>query len=313
MKKILLSIALLSSVFSLSARGRSVNMGAFNNLSVGVEAGTTGTGISLYMPVIDNHLVVSVGYNFPAFSAKSNVDIETGKVNNSISEHNSTIDQLNAYTSQYGIPFSLNKLSQIDGNVKLDNKLNLVNAKIMLEYYPSTKHTFHITAGVFIGKDNFIDVEGHSSASDWNTYKSLLAGIDAANATIDLVNETSGQHLLNKIDKDQSELTFSVDDKNYIVKDFDGDGTGDVNGSLLIQKVKPYLGIGFGRSLPNKRVGFQFEIGAWYHGTPELRIDNPVSKNGGIYSDNSLGDLMKEVKKANIYPQITFRLVGRLF
>ena len=64
MKKFLLSFSFLFAALSANAGDRAENMRAFRHLSIGVEAGSTGAGVSLYMPIVDNHLVLSVGYNF---------------------------------------------------------------------------------------------------------------------------------------------------------------------------------------------------------------------------------------------------------
>lgn len=316
MKKFLLSIPLLFAALSANAGDRAENMRAFRHLSIGVEAGTTGTGVSLYMPISDNHLVLSVGYNFAPkfmkFTAEDN--LKTGSLNNTINLLNSAIDQINNYASEYNVPFGLDKHNNVDGAFKAKGPVNLSNMKVMLEYYPSRDHTFHFTAGVFVGDENLVDFEGHSSKGDWASYETLNSNIATANAAIGLINTTAGKKLIETVDPTKAELTFDFDNNTYRVVDFDHDGTGDIKGSAMVNKVKPYFGIGFGRSISNKRVGFQFELGAWYHGKPSIQFENPTSGNSGVFdADSELSDVMKVVNKLVVYPQITFRFTGRLF
>jgi hypothetical protein len=47
---------------------------------------------------------------------------------------------------------------------------------------------------------------------------------------------------------------------------------GQLNLQLQYQGLAPYLGIGFGRSVPKKRVGFGFELGTYYVGSPSVSM-----------------------------------------
>lgn len=47
---------------------------------------------------------------------------------------------------------------------------------------------------------------------------------------------------------------------------------GEMNGSFEMGGAfKPYFGIGIGRSLPKKRLGFMFELGVLYQGDYKLK------------------------------------------
>ena len=50
------------------------------------------------------------------------------------------------------------------------------------------------------------------------------------------------------------------------------DNNGNVSGGLKVSGFRPYLGLGFGRAVPKKRVGVMFELGVQFHGKP-----------GGVY------------------------------
>ena len=44
---------------------------------------------------------------------------------------------------------------------------------------------------------------------------------------------------------------------------------GSVSADLKVRSVKPYVGLGFGRPIPRRRVGFRFELGALFMAVPK--------------------------------------------
>ena len=52
-----------------------------------------------------------------------------------------------------------------------------------------------------------------------------------------------------------------------------GENAGTISADIRSSRIAPYLGIGFGRAVPNKRVGFGVELGCFYHGKPQVSID----------------------------------------
>lgn len=81
---------------------------------------------------------------------------------------------------------------------------------------------------------------------------------------------------------------------------------------------KPYLGIGFGRSVTkSKRVGFKFELGAMFHGSPKIVVTEGrvISKDelSGLIGDQKLSDFNDFIKDFNVYPVLNFQLSFRAF
>lgn len=302
MKKIIFSLAAVA--MALTANAQTEQMNAFRNVGIGVEAGLMGAGVELSMPVVTNHLVLVLGYNFPNLKYSTDFTFDAGNLNDEIDKLNSNVSMINAYGASL-TPVS--KLNEDEITVSADAKLNWGNFKAMLEYYPSENSGFHFTVGAMIGNEEFISLSGvaddytqkaYTSAlkleQDYNAWKKSNASvIEAANLSLPETNI-------------KGSLRYNIDETTY--------GLGDrceVDAAIKIQKIKPYFGIGFGRAIPNKRVGFQFEIGAWYHGTPEILSTNELDK---YYEDadgfDGIGDIMSKVQ---VYPQVTFRLTGRIF
>lgn len=85
---------------------------------------------------------------------------------------------------------------------------------------------------------------------------------------------------------------------------------GRVKATLKINGARPYLGVGFGNAIPNKRVGFRLELGAMFQGTPKLYNTTGEELDDININDKDVIDL---VQKFRIYPVVAFRLTGRLF
>jgi len=75
-------------------------------------------------------------------------------------------------------------------------------------------------------------------------------------------------------------------------------------------QLSPYFGIGFGRTLGlKKNLGFAFEMGGYYQGSPEISITS-----SGLLSPTSNPDqghqarLEKQINQYNIYPVLKFSL-----
>ncbi|MFG6342093.1 MAG: hypothetical protein K1V70_08085 [Alistipes sp.] len=82
---------------------------------------------------------------------------------------------------------------------------------------------------------------------------------------------------------------------------------GSVSADLKVRSVKPYVGLGFGRPIPRRRVGFRFELGALFHGSPKI-----VSKNLMEENFDELNDVNKFLRDFSIYPHLNFQVTVRL-
>lgn len=265
------------------------------------------------------------------------------RYNDGASRYNTHIDPM----AEIGI--SLSPMSQIEkvssvekmeGDIKA--KLNFANYKAMLEYYPTTKSYFHFTVGVFVGNGEWMNISAVVDPVTWGTYKSALSAADQAisavekyntevpqhnlkiqdiNAQIDEYNKTPGaaqkKHLplFQTIDESapvDDAAAVTVNGQTFVL-DKNSDGRVDV--TLAIKKVKPYLGVGFGSSVPTKRrCGFQMEIGAYYQGKPTLEsTQEKPSFAGSSYNDHTIDKLVETICYLQWYPQLTFRWTGRLF
>ncbi len=76
--------------------------------------------------------------------------------------------------------------------------------------------------------------------------------------------------------------------------------------------VSPYLGIGFGKLAPKKKVSFAFEIGTYYMGSPKLDIYATGMLEPSADPDH-VATLQKQFKQYRFYPVVKFSLGIKLF
>jgi hypothetical protein len=55
--------------------------------------------------------------------------------------------------------------------------------------------------------------------------------------------------------------------------EFTSEDSGSLNVDVNWSKVAPYLGLGFGRAVPNKRWGFAADFGTYFSSSPEITLD----------------------------------------
>lgn len=158
-------------------------------------------------------------------------------------------------------------------------KLEFINGHLLLDFHPVKTGIFHITAGVHIGSSK-ATLNGFLSDPDDNPAV-LLPGY------IWPTLEFGGQ----KVYLEGGKLNLDLKMGNTI---------------------KPYLGIGLGRAIPNKRFGFKFDIGIMYQG-------NYTMKQNGIEFDLSdvvvadVRDIDDYTRWLKWWPMLNFQLTYRIF
>ena len=261
---------------------------AFSNLSLGVEFFSfTGFGIELATPLSPNFAlrggvsILPINYNI-TFKAPVDQGI-INEINNAITTSQPPVSTILA---ENGLP---TKAEDISTDVNTTVSLNFVNGKLLFDYYPSANHAFHITAGFYIGSSQLIKLKGK---------------MDQA---VDVLNVLKDNGVLDNNGKNFIDRTYVIDQENGY--QLTGNDIKNITGSLNINTVKPYLGLGFGRAVPKSRVGVTFEIGAFYQGTPALKSDN---ENIQKLIDGELSGVTETLNKLPIYPVLSLKLNFRI-
>jgi len=158
----------------------------------------------------------------------------------------------------------------------IDPNLKFSNAKLLVDYYPVKNGIFCLTAGLYFG-DNKITTKGQI-----DDYKQLVQELGEA-------------------------PQFEFED--IIIKPNED---GSFNAKLKLgDTVKPYFGLGLGRSIPKSRVGFKFELGVVYQGDWTVESEN-ISE--GTYTTNDMAadfDLPVSKDILKLWPMMNFTLSYR--
>ena len=168
-----------------------------------------------------------------------------------------------------------------DFTVDLDANLKRTQGSVIFNVYPLAKakvcSSFFLAAGLYFGGDKLVKINGHSDeiAND-------LKQLNGANPYIEL-----------------GDYKLPVDEN------------GNVKGGLKVQKVRPYLGLGFGRYVPKKRISVTGELGVQFHGHIK-----PYTSEGEIEAFDELtekDDWKKVMDKLTVYPMLKIVISGRIF
>jgi hypothetical protein len=105
---------------------------------------------------------------------------------------------------------------------------------------------------------------------------------------------------------------ISQDSQSYGKIIFSPDQLGTLNFNLKGQEWLPMAGIGFGRAIPNRRLGFGFDLGAAYMGPLKATIeaDKAFEPTNDQHNEDVLNNAFSDIKWL---PFLNFRLNIKLF
>jgi hypothetical protein len=165
--------------------------------------------------------------------------------------------------------------------LRIKPDLNFTHGNLLLDLHLGG--SFHITGGAFLGKSQLL-IDGRLVNSKNNNENSILLPgktwpvIEVGDQEIEL---TDGQ--ANNID------------------------------ILLGNTLKPYLGLGFGRAVPKKRLSLKFELGVVFQKGYSLRQDGIVF-DLGTSDEQEVKDIHNIVMKyAKVWPMVNLQLSYRIF
>lgn len=166
------------------------------------------------------------------------------------------------------------------GDIPVKGESLMKNGKLLVNVMPiPLLSSFHITAGVYIGPEEIMGLYNKETLLPIAEYNTQYPD--------DRIGLALGDYLL------------------------EPDGNGHVNGKLKVNLAKPYIGLGFGRGVPKRRIGFKFDIGCVFWGKPTVYCNDNKVLNTDI---NGKGDeAMRIITKFKFYPVLNFRLCGRIF
>jgi hypothetical protein len=126
-----------------------------------------------------------------------------------------------------------------------DPNFNFTNFKTIVDYYPVKKGIFSLSAGFYTG-NNSISAKGQLDINRFFVENPLLK------------EEYDG------------DIVFKFED--VVIKP---NPDGSFEGKMILgSAIKPYLGLGLGRTMANNSIGFKLDLGVVYHGKYKFESDN---------------------------------------
>lgn len=170
----------------------------------------------------------------------------------------------------------------IPSSIEVEGETNMVNGKLLFDLFPSKKSSFHFTAGAYFGTSDVVKA--------YNTEDGKLKDL----------------YDWNKANPDNQ---YGAELGDYLLTP---NSAGNFEAEIKTASFKPYLGLGFGRAVPKtKRVGFMFELGCQFWGSPKVYCNGTELDDEKVGGD--AGGVIKTISKVSIYPVLNFRLCGRIF
>lgn len=174
-----------------------------------------------------------------------------------------------------------------ESTIHAEGSFDRTTFNVKANLYPFGGGTkFFIAAGLSIGGEKIAEVNG----------------------SCDELRKVS-QNLPTQELKDQFRQAVSANLAGYNLQ---FDENYNVQGDIRCKKVRPYLGLGFGRLVPKNRLGMRLELGCQfmdklkvYQNDTEVDIDKALEDAGE-------DDLSKFVKDLKIYPVVKFSFTGRI-
>lgn len=144
------------------------------------------------------------------------------------------------FNTELDINETPDELSYLPNTLEVETKMGFTNGKVLFDIYPFKSSGFHITAGAYFG--------GSSLIKAYNKEDGLLKDVADYNKQNpdDMIGYELGDYLLAP------------------------DEDGNISAEIKTNGFKPYLGIGTGRAVPKGRLGFMFELGVMFWGSPKV-------------------------------------------
>lgn len=160
--------------------------------------------------------------------------------------------------------------------IKAEGTIKRSSMALLANFYPTKRSSFFLCTGFYLGGKGLVNISGHSDELKELVQQGQDVGIEVGDYRLPVDNE------------------------------------GNVSGGIKVANFRPYIGLGFGRAIPRKRIGFMFELGAQFHGKPEVYSN--TSDITDLLSTTDLDDEFSNIaNNLTVYPVIKFRLCGRLF
>jgi hypothetical protein len=275
---------------------------SFKHLEVSLTLGTSGVGLDVAMPV-SRYLQVRLGYDYmPQFKKQVSMKLAGGgeaarQYNAEGNRIKTKFDRIQQYL------YEMTGM-EIEDQIMLTGKMTMHNVKMLVDIYPlKYDKTWHITAGVYWGADEFAKAE--------NTDESLR--------TLSLMsyyNQAYNEAAPDDVIKSYGRLTLYPGDANGKPCLVDPAADGSVRISTKSNAVKPYLGFGYTGRLIKSRDDWKVsaELGAlFWGGSPTQRLHDGTDLSDLSNIPGALGSWVNVFDALIVYPVLNVRFAKTIF
>lgn len=287
---------------------------AFEHLDLSITAGTTGIGFDLATP-IHEQFRLRAGFSFiPDFDVKMNFGFEGRRQDENgnwvTTKFDSMADKFSEFTNL-----------EINDNIDMLGNPNFYNCKLLLDFFPIKNCDFYITAGIYYGDSKIAkscntieDMPSLLGVTMYNNfYDKIVNGEPIFGEDIYLSPENEEKFLNN------GRVGIHIGDRVGTGEPYmmEPDENSTVKADILVNSLKPYLGIGYGRRLTKRNDGMRISFDAgvmFWGGTPKVVTHDGTNLSKDVEDiPGKVGDYVSFVKKLQAYPVLKLRISFRLF
>lgn len=161
-----------------------------------------------------------------------------------------------------------------DPTMEVEASFKRVQGSLIFNVYPFPVGSFYVAAGAYFGGKDLIKISGHSEDYAQNSGN---LGVLIGDYRIPM-------------DKD-----------------------GNIKGGLKVNSFRPYLGIGWGRPVPNRLLNFGVELGVQFQGKPKVYADGLSDDEMRKVVEDNDDDFQKIMDHFTVWPVLKFTLSGKIF
>ena len=288
MKKLLVIFAFLG--MSLTpASAQEEDQLIFNHFGIGISVGTTALGINV-STVLTPYFGLRAGVNlWPILKLRSNLHLASRIQNWEPGDIAKYVQELNEVLSEdEQVPMEMPEV------MSMHIKPKLTAGHLLIDYYPFPHSSnFHLTTGFHLGTGTVIDIH--------NRHEGSLIPVTLWNNAME---NPDAQEVVERNNLQPIGLVLG----DYFIAP---DENGNIDARIRVSGFRPYLGLGFGRAVPRKRIGCQFDLGVQFWGSPTVMVNGEKLKPDKVGEE--LDDVLSIVSRIKVFPVLSFRLVGRIF
>lgn len=299
----------------------------FNHLDLGITAGSTGIGVEVSSPV-GQYLQVRTGVDYmPHFKYRMKFHVQLGD------EPTGKYDENHELTTFGKMAELMKDMTgyEPDEQVQMEGRPTMTNFKFLVNILPFQNKKWHFTVGFYAGKsavaraENVIeDAPTLLAVSMYNNIydkvlneEPLFMGLELPPDICEKILSYGTMGLpLGTYRKDiYSEAGELLHSKGDVYRLFPDDKS-MVKCKMTANKVRPYIGFGFGNTLSrDKKLNCSFDCGIMYLGKrPHLYTHDGTCLTHEVENyRGSISSYMKLARVMYVYPVVNFRITRTLF